>query len=66
MINGLPEVAPEDTIHEVKRLTGRMVAINLEPAAVRNDGEKIGVESYRRRTARNRGKMQKKRTWALT
>ena len=40
VINGLPEVAPEDTIHEVKRLTGRMVAINLEPAAVRNDGEK--------------------------
>ena len=26
VINGLPEVAPEDTIHEVKRLTGRMVA----------------------------------------
>ena len=25
VINGLPEVAPEDTIHEVKRLTGRMV-----------------------------------------
>ena len=40
VINGLPEVAPEDTIHEIKRLTGRMVAINLEPAAVRNDGEK--------------------------
>ena len=40
VINGLPEVAPEDTIHEVKRLTGRRVAINLEPAAGRNEGEK--------------------------
>ena len=30
VINGLPEVALEDTIHEVKRLTGRMVTINLE------------------------------------
>ena len=31
VINGLPETVPEDTIREVKRLTGRMVAINLEP-----------------------------------
>ena len=37
--NGLPEVAPEDTIHEIKRLTGWMAAINLEPAAARYDGE---------------------------
>ena len=29
VINGLPETVPEDTIREVKRLTGRMVAINL-------------------------------------
>ena len=65
VINGLPEVAPEDTIHEIKRLTGRMVAINLEPAAVRNDGknrcgvlQKDGAQPW---------KMQKKQqTWALT
>lgn len=31
VINGLPDTAPEDTIREVKRLTGRAVGINLEP-----------------------------------
>jgi len=30
-IQGLPPVAPEDVIREVKRLTGRPVGINLEP-----------------------------------
>ena len=30
IIQGLPQTSPEDTIREVKRLTGRMVAINLE------------------------------------
>lgn len=30
-IMALPEVAKEDTVREVKRLTGRMVGINLEP-----------------------------------
>ena len=55
VINGLPEVAPEYTIHEVKRLTGRMVAINLEPAAVRNDGEKSvwSLTEGRRATVEN-------------
>ena len=55
VINGLPQVAPEDTIHEVKRLTGRMVAINLEPAAVRNDGEKSvwSLTEGRRATVEN-------------
>ena len=55
VINGLPEVAPEDTIHEVNRLTGRMVAINLEPAAVRNDGEKSvwSLTEGRRATVEN-------------
>ena len=33
IIQGLPDVAPEDTIREIKRLTGKMVAINLEPVA---------------------------------
>jgi hypothetical protein len=31
VINGLPDVAPEDCIRELKRLTGRMIGINLEP-----------------------------------
>lgn len=30
-IQGLPPVAPEDVVREVKRLTGRPVGINLEP-----------------------------------
>lgn len=55
VINGLPETVPEDTIREVKRLTGRMVAINLEPAVVQADGE-ISVWSLtegRRATVEN-------------
>lgn len=32
-IEGLPEHKPEDTIRLVKKLTGRLVGINLEPAA---------------------------------
>ena len=31
LILGLPDVAPADTVREVKRLTGRTVGINLEP-----------------------------------
>lgn len=31
LILGLPDVAPADTVREVKRLTGRAVGINLEP-----------------------------------
>lgn len=31
VINGLPKTAPEETIRELKRLTGRPVGINLEP-----------------------------------
>ncbi len=40
VIQALPPVAPEDTVREVKRLTGRIVGINLEPvdpAAVADD-----------------------------
>ena len=44
MIQGLPQVAPEDTIREVKRLTGRMVAINLEPAVIKEGEEDMGVD----------------------
>ncbi len=36
-VQGLLPHAPEDTIRLVKRLTGRPVGINLEPAAVRAD-----------------------------
>lgn len=32
-IEGLPEHAPEDAIRIVKKLTGRLIGINLEPAA---------------------------------
>ena len=39
IIQGLPQTLPEDTIREVKRLTGRMVAINLEPAVIRDECE---------------------------
>lgn len=41
VINALPEVAPEDVIKEVKRLTGRPVAINLEPAPVVNTESEV-------------------------
>ena len=39
VIQGLPQVPPEDVVREVKRLTGRMVAINLEPAAIKNSAQ---------------------------
>lgn len=42
IIQGMPQTSPEDTIREVKRLTGRMVAINLEPAAIK-DGQEESV-----------------------
>lgn len=48
MIQGLPQVAPEDTIREVKRLTGRMVAINLEPGGDKRRKRRICLESYNR------------------
>ncbi len=31
VIHALPPVAPEETVREIKRLTGRIVGINLEP-----------------------------------
>ena len=42
IIQGLPQTSPEDTIREVKRLTGRMVASNLEPAVIK-DGQEESV-----------------------
>ena len=56
VIGGLPEVDPAETIHEIKRLTGRMVAINLEPAAISEDAKKDPVWSLtegRRATVEN-------------
>lgn len=48
IIQGLPQTSPEDTIREVKRLTGRMVAINLEPAVIKDWAGRIRMESDNR------------------
>lgn len=40
VIQGLPQVPSEEVVREVKRLTGRMVAINLEPAIVKDTEDK--------------------------
>ncbi|MEM1485705.1 haloacid dehalogenase-like hydrolase [Oscillospiraceae bacterium PP1C4] len=57
VINALPKVAPQETIREIKRLTGRPVGINLEPAPpVKNDGTQQEVWSLtegRRATLEN-------------
>ena len=39
VINGLPETKPEDTVKELKRLTGRPIGINLEPVEEGEEGE---------------------------
>ena len=39
VIQGLPKVKPEDCVCELKRLTGRMVGINLEPVEDNAGGE---------------------------
>ena len=55
VIQGLPQVPPEETIREVKRLTGRMTAINLEPAVIKNEEEKSvwNLTEGRRATVEN-------------
>ena len=55
IIQGLPQTSPEDTIREVKRLTGRMVAINLEPAVIRDEHEESvwNLTTGRQATAEN-------------
>lgn len=57
VIQGLPPVAPEKTIQEIKRLTGRMVGINLEPvedaAAASNEGTLWEMSDGRRATVEN-------------
>lgn len=39
VINGLPKTKPEDTVKELKRLTGRPIGINLEPVEEGEEGE---------------------------
>ena len=55
VIQGLPQVPPEETIREVKRLTGRMTAINLEPAIIKKEEEKSvwNLTEGRRATVEN-------------
>lgn len=53
-INGLPECAPEDTIRMLKKLTGRPIGINLEPAEVNKDDRNAwAMTSGRQATAEN-------------
>jgi len=43
VINALPKCAPEDTIHNLKQLTGRPVGINLEPIEEEIAGQYEGM-----------------------
>lgn len=43
VIQGLPEVEAKDTIRELKRLTGRVIGINLEPVEESEDLENKGT-----------------------
>ena len=57
VIHALPKVAEADTVREIKRLTGRVVGINLEPvdpvAAKSNDGTLWKMSPGRLATAEN-------------
>ena len=57
VIQALPKVAPEETVCELKRLTGRVIGINLEPvkpqAAHSNDGTLWQMSAGRLATAQN-------------
>ena len=57
VINALPKVPEEETVREIKRLTGRVVGINLEPcdpqSAKSNDGTLWKMSSGRLATAEN-------------
>lgn len=57
VIHALPKVPPEDTVRELKRLTGRVIGINLEPvdpeAAKANDGTLWQMSAGRLATADN-------------
>jgi len=57
LIGGLPAVAAQDTVKELKRLTGRMIGINLEPVeeklAAENDETLWRMSQGRKATADN-------------
>lgn len=55
VIQALPAVDKSETVREIKRLTGRIVGINLEPVAggVQDNGELWQMTEGRRATAQN-------------
>lgn len=57
VVQALPKVAPEKTVRELKRLTGRVIGINLEPVdpvlAASNDGTLWQMSAGRLATAEN-------------
>jgi len=54
VLRGLPPCAPDETIRTLKRLTGRPVGINLEPAPLgRDTGDPWTLTPGRRATAQN-------------
>lgn len=55
VIQGLPKVPKEETVRELKRLTGRMIGINLEPVecAEKGDDSLWQMTDGRRATAAN-------------
>ena len=57
VVHALPKVAPEETVRELKRLTGRVIGINLEPVdpvlAASNDGTLWQMSAGRLATAEN-------------
>lgn len=57
VIGGLPEVEPAETVRELKRLTGRMIGINLEPVeeqkASENDDTLWAMSAGRKATVEN-------------
>lgn len=59
VINALPKVPEEETVREIKRLTGRVVGINLEPCdpTIRKKQRWYAVEDEQRPPC-HRGKRQ--------
>lgn len=57
VIHGLPKIDPSHTVQELKRLTGRLIGINLEPveqgAATENDNTMWKMSEGRRATLEN-------------
>lgn len=56
VIQALPSVEPKDTIKELKRLTGRIIGLNLEPVeemALENQGTLWEMSEGRKATAQN-------------